>query len=92
VDHVRPWSTVDWPWTVAPSSPELGLRSLRCPRAPAKGRVSGSGTREPDGPLTGAWEAVRRPDDGGEDGSGRNFGAESTWAQRVRRGELLALL
>jgi hypothetical protein len=29
----------------APSSPELGLRQLRCPRASAKGRERGSGTR-----------------------------------------------
>jgi hypothetical protein len=33
------------PWTAAPSSPELGLRLLRCPREPAKGQEKGSGTR-----------------------------------------------
>jgi hypothetical protein len=38
---------------------------------------------EPDGPLTGAWEAVRRPGDGGEGGGGRNFSAERTRARRV---------
>jgi hypothetical protein len=41
---------------------------------------------EPDGPLTGAWEAVRRPGDGGEGGGGRNFGAECARAQRVGNG------
>jgi hypothetical protein len=57
---------------------------------------------EPDGPLTGAWEAERRPGDGGEGSGGQNSGAERARAQRVgkwgagmgavRRGELLALL
>jgi hypothetical protein len=41
---------------------------------------------EPDGPLTGAWEAVRRPGDGGEGGGGRNFGVECARAQRVGNG------
>jgi hypothetical protein len=42
--------------------------------------------REPDGPLTGAWEAVRRPGDSGEGGSGRNSGAERARARRVGNG------
>jgi hypothetical protein len=79
VDHV-------WPWMVAPSSPELGLWPLWCPRAPAKGQERGSGTWGTDGPLTGAWEAVRQPGDGGEGGGGRNFGTEHARAQRVGNG------
>jgi hypothetical protein len=38
--------------------------------------------REPDCPLTGAWEAARWPGDGG----GRNSSAERARAQRVRNG------
>jgi hypothetical protein len=53
VDHVRPRSTVDRPWPVAPSSSELSLRPLWCPRAPAKGRERGSGT------LGTRWSAHR---------------------------------
>jgi hypothetical protein len=45
VDHVRPRSTVDWPWTAAPSSLELGLQPLRCPSVLAKGWERGSGMR-----------------------------------------------
>jgi hypothetical protein len=41
---------------------------------------------EPDGPLTGAWEAVRRPGDGGEGGGGWISGAECAQASRVRNG------
>jgi hypothetical protein len=41
---------------------------------------------EPDGPLIGAWEAVRRPGDGGEGGGGQNSGAERSWAQRLGNG------
>jgi hypothetical protein len=41
---------------------------------------------EPDGPLTGAWEAVRRPEDGGEGGGSQNSSAEHAWAQRVGNG------
>jgi hypothetical protein len=41
---------------------------------------------EPDGPLTGAWEAVRRSGDGGEGGGGRNSGAERARAWRVGNG------
>jgi hypothetical protein len=67
---------------VAPSSPELGLRSLRCPRGPAKGRRGGLELGEPDGPLTGAWEAVRRPGDSGEGGGGQNSGVERARSQR----------
>jgi hypothetical protein len=67
---------------VAPSSPKLGLRPLRCPR----GRRGGVEHREPDGPLTGAWEAVRQPGDGGEGGGGWNFSAERAWARRVGNG------
>jgi hypothetical protein len=37
---------------------------------------------ELDGPLTGAWEAVRRPGDGG----GWNSGAEHARARRVENG------
>jgi hypothetical protein len=57
---------------------------------------------EPDGPLTRAWEAVRRSGDGGEGDGGRNSDAERAQARRVgnggagmsamRRGELLTLL
>jgi hypothetical protein len=36
---------------------------------------------EPDGPLTGAWEVVRRPG-----GGGQNSGAECTQARRVGNG------
>jgi hypothetical protein len=54
VDHVRPRSMVDRPWTTAPSSPELGLQPLWCPRAPAKGGRGGVGRGELSGPLTGA--------------------------------------
>jgi hypothetical protein len=41
---------------------------------------------EPDGPLTGAWEAVRRPGDDGEGGGGQNSVAEHARAQRVGNG------
>jgi hypothetical protein len=41
---------------------------------------------EPDGPLTGAWEAVRRPGDGGEADGGQNSGAEGAQAWRVGNG------
>jgi hypothetical protein len=41
---------------------------------------------EPDGPLTGAWEAVRRSSDDGEGGGGRNSGAEHARAWRVGNG------
>jgi hypothetical protein len=41
---------------------------------------------KPDGPLTGAWEAVRRLSDGGEGDGGRNSGAERAQAQRVGNG------
>jgi hypothetical protein len=43
-------------------------------------------SREPDGPLTGAWEAVRRRGDGGEGGGGWNSGAERARAWRVENG------
>jgi hypothetical protein len=55
VDHVRPRSTVDRPWTAEPSSSELNLRPLRCPRAPSKGRERGSGTRGT------RWSTLRQP-------------------------------
>jgi hypothetical protein len=42
---------------------------------------------ELDGPLTGAWEAVRRPGDGGEGVGSWNSGVESSWAQRVENGD-----
>jgi hypothetical protein len=38
---------------------------------------------EPDGPLTGAWEVVRRPGDGGEGSGDRNSDAEHAQARRV---------
>jgi hypothetical protein len=38
---------------------------------------------EPDDPLTGAWEAVRRPGDSSVGGGGRNSGAERAQAWRV---------
>jgi hypothetical protein len=41
---------------------------------------------ESDGPLTEAWEAVRRSGDGGEGGGGQNSGAEHAWAHRVGNG------
>jgi hypothetical protein len=41
---------------------------------------------KPDGPLTGAWEAVRRLSDGGEGDGGWNSGAERAQAQRVGNG------
>jgi hypothetical protein len=41
---------------------------------------------EPDDPLTVAWEAVRRPGDGGEGGGGRNSSAEHAQARRVVNG------
>jgi hypothetical protein len=41
---------------------------------------------EPDGPLTRAWETVRRPGDGGEGGGSRNSGAEHARARRVGNG------
>jgi hypothetical protein len=41
---------------------------------------------EPDGPLTGAWEVVRRPGDGGDGYGGRNSGAECARARRVGNG------
>jgi hypothetical protein len=41
---------------------------------------------EPDGPLTEAWEALRRPGDGGEGGSDRNSDVERARAQRVGNG------
>jgi hypothetical protein len=41
---------------------------------------------EPDGPLTGAWEAVRRVGDGGEGSGGRNSDAERAQARRVGNG------
>jgi hypothetical protein len=40
-----------------------------------------------DGPLTGAWEAERRPGDSGEGGGGRNSSAERAQARRVGNGE-----
>jgi hypothetical protein len=54
----------------------------------SKGTAQGAGEggverRETDGPLTGAWEVVRRPSDGGEGGGGQNFSAEHARAQRV---------
>jgi hypothetical protein len=41
---------------------------------------------EPDGPLTGAWEAVRWPSNGGEGGGGWNSGVERARARRVANG------
>jgi hypothetical protein len=41
---------------------------------------------EPIGPLTRAWEAVRRPGDGGEGGGGRNSGVVHARARRVGNG------
>jgi hypothetical protein len=41
---------------------------------------------EPDGPLTRAWEVVRRLGDGGEGGDGRNSDVERAWAQGVGNG------
>jgi hypothetical protein len=41
---------------------------------------------EPDGPLTGAWEAVTWPGNSGEGGGGRDFSAERTRALRVGNG------
>jgi hypothetical protein len=38
---------------------------------------------QPDGPLTGAWEVVRRPGDGGEGGGGQNSVVEHARARRV---------
>jgi hypothetical protein len=48
------------------SSPELGLRPLRCPRAPTEGRV-----REPNGGVAAAREAVE-----GRLTSGGSFGSD----------------
>jgi hypothetical protein len=42
--------------------------------------------REPDGPLNGAWEAERRPGNGGEGGGGQNSSAERAQAQRMGNG------
>jgi hypothetical protein len=41
---------------------------------------------EPDDPLTGAWEVVKQPGDGGEGGGGRNSDAERALYQRVENG------
>jgi hypothetical protein len=41
---------------------------------------------EPNGPLTRAWEAVRRSGNGGEGGGDRNSGAERARSQRVGNG------
>jgi hypothetical protein len=41
---------------------------------------------QPDGPLTGAWEVMIRPGDGGEGGSGRNSDVEHSQARRVGNG------
>jgi hypothetical protein len=96
VDHIRPRSTVDRPWTAAPSSSELNLQPLRCARVPAKGRKRERGVRETRfGPHQGQ-AAVRRPGDGGE-GSGRessrarslgaqNWGKEERGRSGGRRG------
>jgi hypothetical protein len=62
------------------------------PVAPvSKGTGQGAGEGgvergEPDGPLTGAWEAVRRPGDGGEGGGDRNSGAKRAQARIVGNG------
>jgi hypothetical protein len=40
------------------------------------------GRGEPNYPLTRAWEAVRRPGDGGEGGGGQN---SSVWRAQARR-------
>jgi hypothetical protein len=45
------------------------------------------GRGEPNCPLTGASEAVRRPGYGGEGGGGRNSSAGHAQAQRVGNGE-----
>jgi hypothetical protein len=56
---------------------------------------------EPDGPLTRAWEAVRRPGDGGQGDGGQNSVRSALrlgdWEMGVgmsvvRRGKLVALL
>jgi hypothetical protein len=44
------------------------------------------GRREPDCPLTEAWEAVRRPGDSDEGGGGRNSSAGRAQARRVGNG------
>jgi hypothetical protein len=40
------------------SSPELGLRALRCPRAPTEGRGEEGRVGEPNGGVDAAREAV----------------------------------
>jgi hypothetical protein len=97
VDHVQPRSMVDRPWTAALSSPELGLRPLRCPRAPAKGRERGSGTRGT------RWSAHRSSGSSETAGrrrselqcgarSGSRSGEMGARMSAVRRRELLTLL
>jgi hypothetical protein len=88
------------PWTTSSPGPQWtghGQRhrahqSFASGRSGAQGRRprggrGGVGRGEPNCPLTGASEAVRRPGYGGEGGGGRNSGAGHAQAQRVGNGE-----
>jgi hypothetical protein len=86
VDHVRP----DPQWTGHGRRHQL-TRAWP-PAAPVlkdAGQGAGEGewdARKPDCPLTGAWEAVRRPSDDGEGGGGQNSSAGRAQARRVGNG------
>jgi hypothetical protein len=78
-------STVDCSWTGGSSSPKLGLRSLRCSRAPTKRQTMGRRVREPVKGLTGGRAAARWPGDGGEWATAINVPVRGSLELRERR-------
>jgi hypothetical protein len=84
VDHIRPRSMMDRPWTVTPSSPESardGPLTRRCSSAAAE-----KGEGEVTNPLGSSPESGRRRDGRATEGGGGGRSGSARAMLRVRRG------